>query len=314
MDFVAIDFETANSHRGSPCEVALVKVRDGKRVEEFSSLVFQDKFDSFNISLHGITPEAVRDAPTIEDLWPRLQSFIEGLPLVAHYAAFDTGVLRDSLGLGAFSKPITYFCTVVLARRLLSLPTYGLPWVAHNLGIPFEETHRGLADATAAAEVAIALMTRAKVSSLFDLANQNSISPGVLSNDGWKGSTHKSKSAGHLTDKQRAEILAAIPESELYEDPDFLGREIVFTGTLTSMTRAEAQLLVMKAGGMPKNSVGKSTSILVFGQQDAYALRPGSQVSSKMEKALKLTSDGAELELIDEKTFLQMISSPDSFS
>jgi DNA polymerase III epsilon subunit-like protein len=34
LDFTAIDFETANSYRGSPCSVGVVKVRDGQIVGE----------------------------------------------------------------------------------------------------------------------------------------------------------------------------------------------------------------------------------------------------------------------------------------
>ena len=34
LDFVAIDFETANSYRGSPCSVGLVRVRNGSPVAE----------------------------------------------------------------------------------------------------------------------------------------------------------------------------------------------------------------------------------------------------------------------------------------
>jgi len=33
FDFTAIDFETANHHRGSPCAVGLARVRDGVVVE-----------------------------------------------------------------------------------------------------------------------------------------------------------------------------------------------------------------------------------------------------------------------------------------
>ena len=30
LDYTALDFETANSYRGSPCAVGLVRVRDGQ--------------------------------------------------------------------------------------------------------------------------------------------------------------------------------------------------------------------------------------------------------------------------------------------
>ncbi|HET8877955.1 MAG TPA: exonuclease, partial [Arthrobacter sp.] len=36
LDFTAIDFETANGFRGSPCAVGLTKVRGGVVVEEAS--------------------------------------------------------------------------------------------------------------------------------------------------------------------------------------------------------------------------------------------------------------------------------------
>jgi DNA polymerase-3 subunit epsilon len=312
LDFVAIDFETANNFRGSACELALVRVSDGKIVETFETLLNQVEFSGFNTALHGITPKMVKDSPKIEDVWPSVRKFIGTNPIVAHYAAFDTGVLRDSLGLDAFSEPLSYFCTVVLSRRLLQLPSYRLPWVADELGISFEETHRSLADAMAVAEIVLALGEKSGLDSLGALADSVGVRPGTLSSDGWKGSVHEGSGGGSLSAAQRAEILKLVPESELYEDPDFAGLDIVFTGAMSSMTRDEAMLRVMKAGGVPKTAVTKKTNMLVFGHQDSAALRPGASLSNKMVKALELIESGASLEIVDEETFLQMISSPDS--
>jgi DNA polymerase-3 subunit epsilon len=39
LDFTAIDFETANPYRGSPCPVGLVKVRDGQIVDQAGTLI-----------------------------------------------------------------------------------------------------------------------------------------------------------------------------------------------------------------------------------------------------------------------------------
>jgi DNA polymerase-3 subunit epsilon len=313
MDFVAMDFETANSFRGSPCEIGLVRVRNGQITETYQTLLYQDNFDGFNMALHGITPKKVKDAPEFKAVWPTVRDFIGNDPVVAHYAAFDTGVMRDSLGIEAFETPLTYFCTVVLARQLLKLPSYRLPWVADALNIEFEETHRSLADAMAVAEITLALSRTANLSSLFEIAESVNVRPGTITSEGWKGSVHKSEYAGRMTSAQRAEILESIPASELYEDPDFSGKDVVFTGALGSMTREEAHLLVMKAGGVPKTSVTKKTNLLVFGQQEAYALRPGAKFSNKMEKAMALIESGASLEVVDEETFLQMINSPEGF-
>jgi DNA polymerase-3 subunit epsilon len=261
--------------------------------------------------LHGITPKHVKESPELLEVWPVVRSFIGDYPLVAHSAAFDTGVIRDSIGLEHIESPISYFCTVVLARQLLDLPSYRLPWVADSLGIEFKETHRSLADSMAVVQVVLALQKLTGATSLQSLAESVDVRPGVLSSTGWKGSGHRASQAGQLTEAQRAEILKSISPAELYEDPDFVGREIVFTGTLSSMTRGEAQLRVMKAGGVPKAAVSKKTNLLVFGQQDANALRPGSSHSGKMQKSLELISSGASLEIIDEKTFLEMLNSPE---
>lgn len=63
------------------------------------------------------------------------------------------------------------------------------------------------------------------------------------------------------------------------ERPSFFsGKTFVFTGTLSSMTRDEAEKLVIKMGGKVSKSVSKNTDIVVVGEN------PG----SKYQKALKL--------------------------
>ena len=61
LDFVAIDFETANSSPASPCAVGLVRVVEGK-IQESLSMLFQpplgyDWFHPGNIAIHGIKPQ-----------------------------------------------------------------------------------------------------------------------------------------------------------------------------------------------------------------------------------------------------------------
>lgn len=316
MNFVAIDFETANGFRGSPCEVSLVRVSEGKIQESFTSYIYQEQFDAFNVMLHGIKPKDVKKAPTFKELWPKLREFIGDLPLVAHYAAFDTGVIRDALGSFDFDQEIKYFCTVVMGRKIYDFPTYTLPWVANSLKIDFEESHRAEADATACAQIALRMISDSEVNSLDELADKFSIKPGSIHKQSWSGCRSKGITGGSqngtLTAKMREQILSQIPESELYEDPDFVGKEIVFTGALESMTRTQAQIAVMKAGGLPGNSVTKKTQILVCGYQDARALKPGDTQSSKLKKAIELQQSGQQIEIIDEEMFAQMMQSPEA--
>lgn len=78
-----------------------------------------------------------------------------------------------------------------------------------------------------------------------------------------------------------------LPKSELFK-----GKTLVITGTLTDMTRDEANELIKKYGGKAASSVSKNTSFLVTG------LNPG----SKYDKAQKLG-----VIILTEEEFLEMI-------
>ncbi len=79
LSFCAIDFETANRYRGSPCAVGLVKVVDGEVVDTRRYLMRPpegyDEFDPFNIRIHGITPAMVRGEPRFAARLPEILAF-----------------------------------------------------------------------------------------------------------------------------------------------------------------------------------------------------------------------------------------------
>jgi DNA ligase (NAD+) len=81
------------------------------------------------------------------------------------------------------------------------------------------------------------------------------------------------------------------PEEADPEGP-FAGKRIVVTGTLESMTRAQAKEKLEQAGASVSSSVSGKTDFLVAGAD------PG----SKLDKARK-----AEVEVLDEETFLRML-------
>ncbi len=68
MDFVAIDFETANASRSSVCSMAAVTVENGRIVRSAYSLIRPPvlQFDFRNIQVHGIHPEQVLNKPTLD--------------------------------------------------------------------------------------------------------------------------------------------------------------------------------------------------------------------------------------------------------
>lgn len=311
--FVSIDFETANSFRGSPCSIGLTRFVDGKIDQQFSSLIKPppgyEYFDNFNTMLHGICEEDVEDAPEFVDVLPEVLSLIGDLPLVAHNAAFDMGVIRDTLNVyGAKYPKLEYYCTLVLSRKVLDLLSYRLPIVADELDIEILSHHDAADDARVSGEIANALLTRSNKASLFDLATSVRVAPGYMDGDSWSGCHFKGQPVSERFSPERlAEIMEAIGDGELDPNSEIVGKNVVFTGTLGSMTRAEAQARVLKVGGFAESSVTKHTNLLVFGVQDSSHLRPGAENSSKFLKAQSLKEKGQEIEVVDEVSFLKMI-------
>lgn len=164
-NLVAIDFETANQCPTSICSVGAVKVKDGVITDTFYTLV--NPYPNFYIrrfteEIHGISKAQTDTAPTFDIIWSRLKKWIGSYTLVAHNATFDRGCLIATLrhyGLDTPDNP--FLCTLQASRR--SIPrvlcsSYSLPYVAHFLGIPFDNHHNALADAEACAKIAITLL------------------------------------------------------------------------------------------------------------------------------------------------------------
>ncbi|WP_299565606.1 3'-5' exonuclease [uncultured Mycolicibacterium sp.] len=180
MDFIAVDFETANPRRASVCAVGWATVRGGRIVETGSWLcrppAGYDEFHVWNVRVHRITPERVAGRPGFAELAPDLlRRIASGMPLVAHNAAFDRSVLAAALrACGHPLPPLDFHCTARLARRLLQLPDYRLPTVCGHLGIPLDNHHDAECDAVAAARVALRLAERTGARSIAELGESPS--------------------------------------------------------------------------------------------------------------------------------------------
>ena len=61
LDFVALDFETANKFKNSACSLAVITVKDGQIIKKAYSLIKPPfmSFDDECIEIHGIQPKDV---------------------------------------------------------------------------------------------------------------------------------------------------------------------------------------------------------------------------------------------------------------
>ncbi len=80
MDFVAIDFETANEKRNSVCELGVAIVEDDKIVESKSWLIRPPelRFNPFNTYIHGISEKDVVNQPEFDALWDEIKNYLGG--------------------------------------------------------------------------------------------------------------------------------------------------------------------------------------------------------------------------------------------
>ncbi len=151
---VAIDVETPNGRDAAICQIGIVVAEFGDVVKTESHLVDPEtSFDPINISIHGITPADVRNAPNFPTLWPRIAGYFTDSVIVAHNAPFDLGMLAGALArYGIPVPPIEYCCTVQMARRRFSRETYGsyrLDTLCAAFDIPLPHHHDALCDAMA---------------------------------------------------------------------------------------------------------------------------------------------------------------------
>ncbi len=154
MNFLAIDFETANYFRNSACAVGLVRVENKKIVKRKSFLIKPPENWFVFSYLHGITWEDVKNRATFDKLWPKIRPYFRDVDfVVAHNSSFDKSVLKKSCEHYGLKIPsVPFHCTVQLARNLWGIYPTKLPDVCDHFSIPLNH-HDALSDTEACAQI-----------------------------------------------------------------------------------------------------------------------------------------------------------------
>src|ERR1051325_7620219 len=299
MPVIAIDFETANQHRTSPCAVGIARLGPRGEITAELRLIRPPvlDFSDFNISIHGITPDMVANAPQLPEIWAELRQECERADFVlAHCAGFDMGVLCATLAVYGMPMPaLNYLCTRIVARNVWpGLSGYGLKSVAQRLSLTLDH-HHARSDALASLGIAVAACVALGLRRIETL-------PEAL------GLTLLPRLAGGLVSGYRSPRLnrkfRGSPERLDPEHPLY-GRGVTFTGALMSMTRAQAAQAVIDQGGLFYPNVVNGTDYLVVGELDYRRFAEGEK-SAKLRKAEAAAVTGA-LEIIGEREFLHLL-------
>ncbi len=282
---IAIDFETANERRASPCSIGIAWIDDARILRTAHRLICPRdlSFNGFNISIHGIHPEDVKDEPEFPEIWRELLRHVTGKTVLAHNASFDMSVLRHTLDLYGLSWPeFSYLCTVKIARETWpELPNHKLPTVCKHIGFSLEH-HSALSDAEGCATIAIEAARRMGVRRICEFPDCSEISLGQMAPEGYTPC-----SSPNL--KVRKSTHVPIPQSV---DAELKDKRFVFTGTLQSMTRAEAKTRAEALGAKVAGSVSKKTDYVVVGADH------GSKARKAEELGVETLSEQAWLKLI----------------
>ncbi|MDF9799733.1 DNA polymerase-3 subunit epsilon [Catalinimonas alkaloidigena] len=305
MNFVALDFETANHRRESVCEIGIAIVQDGIVREQKSWLVRprDNWFNSMNTRIHGIDATKVADAPEFDELWQSVSGYFEGANVIAHNASFDLSVLRHVLAQYELPFPeLSYACSLQVARRAWrGFPSYGLSALSQRFGISLNH-HAAGSDAEACAHIMLRAMEAHSLSHFGDIEEAFGLRIGKLYTQGYIP-------AGRIRpEKKKKPSLHSMPLdlSRVSKSHPLYGKTVVFTGSLRSMSRAEAQKSVIEAGGHSSNYVNERTHYLVLSERVFLNIEQGIN-NNKVQQARRLTSGGNGVTLISEKEFLNLL-------
>ena len=183
MNFISIDFETANPSRVSICAAGMAVFEDGNLTETPYWLVRPPKphgcFWPDFIEIHGLTHLNVLDAPEFPTIAPEFLARLTRADLViAHKADFDIEHLRETLDYFGLPRPeFDYVCTCQLARRVWpELPDHKLGTLAAHIGHQFNH-HHAKDDAEAAGRVLLAMMKHANATTPRELLQMTGMEP-----------------------------------------------------------------------------------------------------------------------------------------
>lgn len=285
-DYCVIDTETTglSSYYDEIIEVGILKIRDGKVVDQYSQLIKPNNaIDDFITYLTGITNKMLVNQPSIKDVEGEILDFLGDDIIVGHNTSFDIRFLNAS-----FKETLKneYMDTMIFSRKIYpQLPHHRLSDLAKFLNLSNSQ-HRALTDCTTTYQ-------------LYETIKSTMDERGLKLSDLWQ-----CHSNGH----PGIDIKAIKPKSnEIDEDNFFYGKHVVFTGKLEKMLRKDAMQIIVDLGGILDKSVNKNTNYLILGNNDYNAVLHGDK-SNKHKKAEKLKMEGNDINIIDEFTFYDIIN------
>lgn len=315
LDFVALDFETANASRASACAVGVAVVEGGVVTTQEDWLIRPPGraggFDRHNIAIHGITAaDCAARGISWEETEQRLGTLTAGRVAVAHNAAFDRSVwaaANAEAGIRASTAP--FCCTLDLSRRAFphlhtDLPNYKLHTVAEALDLPPFRHHDAGADALTAALIVIELAKRGHRGELPQLwpmgpnppADPCAHRPVPRPAHG----EYRRQVVRPTSGPSRADPTIPAPRT-------LQGQTVLITGDLTFASRDEAHAMIEAAGGRVAKSATRALTVLVIGAGPGARIPPLTGATTKERGVIEKLAQGQRIAVVGEPELHELL-------
>ena len=148
---IVLDTETTGLDytRERIIEFAAVRLENGKIKDKFETLINpQQHIRKASMAVHHITEEMVADAPTEEEILPKILEFIGDYPIVAHNAIFDFSFLNEAKKrvMGEDLRNPRIDTQVMFKEIAPDLESPGLEALTNRFNVELNNHHRAMAD------------------------------------------------------------------------------------------------------------------------------------------------------------------------
>jgi DNA polymerase-3 subunit epsilon len=259
--------------------LAIARVDKNGRIEdEYATLLNPEGRDTGAVFVHGISNEAVRNAPLFSDVVADVLARLDGAVIVAHNAVFEERFIAAEFArAGVTTPPLPALCSLWLGQQTFDTPNHKLGTLAQHAGIPLVDAHAALGDVRATAALLPLMLDRYEPAiefghdparGLFDPYRLSAVNPMTRAasmrkgTDGWMHSlmSRLPISTGDVYDAAAAEYLETLAVA--LEDGKIVGDE------------AKALAKVAGRGGMGAEQVrGLNERFLEMMREAAFADR-----------------------------------------
>lgn len=155
-NFVCVDLETTglNPKTDRIIEIGMVKVREGKIVDQFSSLINpRQQLEERIEQITGITQKELENQPLQTEILPQILEFLEEDVFLGHRVLFDYSFLKRAFTNEKIPFERKGIDTLKIARKVVAdCESKSLPKLCSHYGIEYHP-HRALSDALATVEL-----------------------------------------------------------------------------------------------------------------------------------------------------------------